>query len=657
MYILHSTAVVLFVISSLVSSAQDTLSKGAFILHKFQQPIGREFYSMVKHHDSLKLRSDFKFTDRGQDVFLDAVMVADMKHTPGYFKIKGSTSRFSTIDAEVTVQNESAAIRSNGKSNQVAVKSPYYTIGGYSPVAVQMEMIRYWKQSGKPPELPIYPSGKVRITFSGRDTLIVRDSTYLFDRYFVRGLIWGSEIIWTDTSGKLVALITNDAEGDKFEAVDEPFMSALPDFLKKAAIYGMASFQVADHQEKKKTIVLKNAKIIDVVHGIAIPDGVVVIESGKITKAGDSRKVRIPKGAKIIDVAGKSVLPGLWDMHSHFQQVEWGPAYLAAGVTTIRDCGNEFDFINAIKSAIDNGKGIGPRIIKAGIIDGDGPSALGIVRVNNASQARAAVNRYKEAGYEQIKIYSSVKSEMIKAIADEAHRVGLSVTGHVPRGVRPSQAILAGMDQVNHFHFLAMEMMKSREQTTIDFKDSTSTAFFALLKVRNIVADPTLGVYEWAFRPLDQPLDAFEPGVNHVADELKVIFENTGLPRDEADQRKVFLDIGKQLVAELDRRGITIVAGTDMMVPGYSLYRELELYYEAGLTPAEVLRTATITPARVMKKENHFGSITTGKIADLIIVDGNPLENISSIRKVTMVIKGGVIYDPAELRALVGFRE
>ena len=162
----------------------------------------------------------------------------------------------------------------------------------------------------------------------------------------------------------------------------------------------------------------------------------------------------MPAGAFIIDAKGKTILPGLWDMHAHFEQAEWGPAYLAAGVTTVSDCGNEFGYINAIQKAIDDGSGIGPHILKAGIIDGKGPYAFGIIQADTKEEAIAEVDRYKENGFVQIKIYSSVKPAIVKAICDEAHRVGLTVTGHIPDGMTLMQGVDSGMDMVNHVQYV-----------------------------------------------------------------------------------------------------------------------------------------------------------------------------------------------------------
>jgi imidazolonepropionase-like amidohydrolase len=658
---MHSTGKHLLVVALVIllirnSAAQDTLSRGTYILHKFQQPIGKEVYSIVRQRDSLKLQSDFKFNDRGRDVPLRTTFVSDARGQPVYFKIKGSTSRFSVIDSEVSIRQDSATIRTNGQSKQEKFAAPFFCIGGYSPVAMQMLMIRFWKENQKPKVLAVYPEGDIRIEFSGHDTVMVENAKVVLDRYFVKGLIWGNETLWTDSSGNLIALFANDAEGDKFEAVVEGFTGLLGELLGRAAKYGISNLKPIRFPEKHKTLVLKNADIVDVINGHTIQDGVIVIQDGVLSKIGKAKAIKIPKRSRVIDLSGKTVLPGLWDMHAHFQQAEWGPAYVAAGITTVRDCGNEFDFINGIKKAIDEGEGVGPRIIKAGIVDGTTASSLGIIRVDTEEDIKVAVKKYVDAGFEQIKIYSSVKPEMIAAICAEAHRAGLTVSGHVPMGVTTREAIQYGQDQINHFQYIHRAMLSTPGQKQVSISDSVSQQLLQLLREKNIVVDPTLSVYEWALRSVDQPLGAFEPGIEYIPAELKAILQNTGLPAAEADKFRSFLEDGKKIVRAMHEKGITIVAGTDMMVPGFSLYRELELYTQSGMTPLEAIRTATITPARVMKKEQMSGSLSEGKWADIIIVDGNPLENISNLRRISLVIKGGKLYDPKELRTLVGFK-
>ena len=373
---------------------------------------------------------------------------------------------------------------------------------------------------------------------------------------------------------------------------------------------------------KSRLVAVAGGTVVDVVRGRTIPNGVVLLEGGRIVKVGPAASVPIPKQARVIRADGQTVLPGLWDMHAHFQQAEWGPAYLAAGVTTVRDCGNEFSYINAVQQAIDAGRGVGPRILKAGVIDGDGPRALGIVRANTPAEAAQVVRRYKDSGFAQIKIYGSVKPEIVRAICQEAHRVGLSVTGHIPEGMTIVQGVAAGMDQVNHIIYVGKVLRRNPDHSYI-LDDTASARVFAFLKAHHTVIDPTVGVFEMEFRSNKDDITQLEPDFARMPLPLQALFRNTGQEPADAAKSAPMLASMPRLVKALVVHGIPVVAGTDMDFPGTSLARELEHYVQGGLMPMQALQTATIAAARAMNLEQQAGSIDAGKQADLVIIDGN----------------------------------
>jgi len=521
---------------------------------------------------------------------------------------------------------------------------------------VQQVLLQYWKNHRQPQNISTLPTGTVQIKKQGEDTFTFNGKQLTFDRFTISGLIWGNELLWADHSGKMVCLITNDAEADKLEMMRDTYESLLPEFISRAAGYSMALFEKAMPKTNadSKIIAVVGGTVVDVVNGTTMHDATILIENGTIKKVGKTGEIKIPAGAKVIDAMGKTILPGLWDMHAHFEQAEWGPAYLAVGATTVRDCGNEFEYINAVKKAIDGGKGIGPLILKAGILDGSGPYGLGIVKADTKEEVIKNVDRYYNNGFVQIKIYSSVKPAMVKAICEEAHRLGLTVTGHIPIGMTLQQGVDSGMDMVNHVQYV-YSIMKRNKDRSIDFNDSTSKAAIKFIKDHHVVIDPTLGVFEMSFRSIKDDITQMEPGFYKLPLPLQALFKDTGQDSTGAVKFKPLYDSMVKIVKLLYDNGITIVAGTDQGFPGYSVDRELELYVGAGLTPMQAIQTATITPARVMKMDKVSGSVTAGKNADLLIVDGDPLSNIRDIRKVTLVIKGGRIYDPVALHKLVGF--
>jgi imidazolonepropionase-like amidohydrolase len=629
---------------------------GTYLLHKFAQHIGKESFHAKKDGDAFIYSIDFRFTDRGTPVPLRTTLVINSAMQPRSLVLRGRTSRMSGIQDSVVINGRQAFITVNDSSYTKQLKANSFPVGGYSPGLVQLALLQYWKNQGRPAVINLLPTGSVRITKDGTDTVSPNGERMIWDRYVISGLIWGNELVWVDMQGRLACLITNDAEGDKLEMMQENYEPLLSEMIGRAAKYGMRLFVASlgkQFADPKRTRVITGATIPDLETGKLKKDMTVIIENGIIRSIEEGAAAKIPAGAEIIRANGKHLLPGLWDMHAHFQQAEWGPAYLAAGVTTVRDCGNEFDYINSIKQVIDAGQGVGPAIIKAGIIDGPGPIALGVIRANDAREAAKAVKLYKDNGFEQIKIYSSVTPSVVKAICDEAHRVGLTVTGHIPQRMTLFQGIDSGMDMINHISYIRAAMKLNKDQS-INWNDSSELAL-QQLAAKKVVIDPTLSVYELMFRSTAEDPIKIEPGFYTLPEPLQVLFKNLGLDSARARAVKPVFEGLQQLIGKMKDHKIIFVAGTDMGFPGFSLARELEIYVASGLSPLEAIRTATIIPAGVMKKDQQYGTVMVGKKADLILVDGDPLSNIQDIRKIAVVFRNGVPYDPAVLHKLAGF--
>ena len=626
-----AAAVALVALGLLARAADDPSERGTFTLFKFEQAIGAEQYDIRPDGDGYALTSTFSFDDRGTSVLLKTGLQFLAPLTPTHFTIKGDTARLSMIDQEVT-----------------QVPPGTFTLAGYAPVSMQMELVRYWISHGRPASIPLVPSGTARIEPRGRDTISTTGRTWALNRYSVSGVLWGRETLWTDESGTLDALVSTDAEFDHFEAVRPELKNAVPQLVARAASDGMTV--MAETASKvlpppSQSIAVTGGTLIDVTgKHRPIGDSTIVITGGRIAAAGPSKSVAVPQGATIVNAAGKTIIPGLWDMHAHFEQVEWGPIYLAAGVTTVRDVGNELEFVTSVRDAVASGKGIGPRMLLAGIVDGAGPNAMGAIRASTPEQARQVVRRYHDAGFAQIKIYSSITLPIMRAITAEAHRLGMTVTGHVPEGINAFQAIDAGMDQINHAEYVE----------AVSFPDDQK--IIATMKAHKTVLDPTLALYELLARPFTQPIETFEPGIAHVARELVTPLAGFGSPPDVAPARRRRFEDELALVGVLHKRGIPIVAGTDQSVPGFSLHREIELYVKAGFTPLEALQAATIVPARVMRQDKNSGTIEIGKRGDLVVLDANPLENIANTRRIYRVITNGRVLEPAPLWESVGFR-
>jgi imidazolonepropionase-like amidohydrolase len=661
------------------STSAPATETGKFRLHKFEQPIGEETYTITHEAGTLTLKSDFAFTDRWTKVPLTATLKAAGDYTPLSFSIQGKTSRMSGIDSSVEISGSNAAIRQGSgqgdskDARAVTVPPTFFTISGYAPVAMQMALIRYWRSHGSLAHLPVLPSGEVQIQDRGAEAIDIDGHNIQAERFTIRGLIWGMETLWMDGDDNLAALVSTDAEFDHFEAVREEYEPALAKFVASAARDEMAALSELGQRlpgRRTGTFAFVGATVINTTGNPSVANATVVTREGKIVAVGPSKKIKLPPDAQRIDVAGKFIIPGLWDMHAHYEQVEWGPIYLAAGVTTVRDVGNEFEFITAVRDAVNSGKALGPHMLLAGIVDGDSPNAIGVARVNSPADAQTWVQRYHDAGFQQMKIYSSMKSDNLKAVCAEAHRLGMTVTGHIPEGMTAYDGVNDGMDQINHIHYV-FDLLKPKDfnekaakaspgeraemMASLDVNSDAGKEAVAFLKEHHTVIDPTMALFEFMRRPADVPANKNEPGVDHVAPELREQLVSGGVPPERAATQLKIVQEELAIIGALHRAGVRIVAGTDQTVPGYSLYREIELYNQAGFTPLEALQAATIVPAQVMHADRDSGSIEVGKRADLAILDANPLADIHNIRSVRFVVANGVLFESGPLWRSAGF--
>jgi imidazolonepropionase-like amidohydrolase len=633
----------------IVTGVQDPVERGILRLHYVQKPIGYERYEVARDGDVLTMTSDFDFTDRGGRVQLAATLRTKADFTPLSFKAQGKSYRFVNVDSDVRIDGGDAIVKADGSEARVPLPAPFYTVDGYAPFAAQMMLLRYWKQHGQPRVLhtvPGLPANEVFIEARGREAIRIGTTVVQLDRYAIDGVVWGRETVWLDERGTLAAAITR-AGGLSFEAVREDLEPALVGFVQRATRDRIADLEAITRHTallKSGTYAMVGATIVDGTGGPAISDGVIVVRDGRIAAVGPRASVAIPDGTPAVPVDGKTIVPGLWDMHTHVTQVEWAPVYLGAGVTTVRDMGNEFEFITSLRDAIASTRALGPRIVAAGLIDGGGPNAFGVYYAATPDEAKQAVAKYHDAGFQQIKIYSLVTPPIVEAITAEAHRLGLTVTGHIPNGMTIEQAAAAGMDHIAHLGIRG-------EAGSDDVKRT-----IAFLRDHKTVIDPTQSWNELLGHAAGTPIAAFQPGVLKIPAPLNRVFANAGAAGIDAATARTRLERGLRIVKALHDAGVPVVVGTDEGIPGHSVHREIELYVEAGLTPMEALQAATIVSARAMKMDGELGTIERGKRADLVVLNANPLDSISNIRSVRWTISDGRVYDAPTLWRSVRFQ-
>lgn len=394
-----------------------------------------------------------------------------------------------------------------------------------------------------------------------------------------------------------------------------------------------------------KALAIEDVTLVDLTSASPSPKATVILRAGRIEAIG-RHDLPVPADAERLDGRGLTLLPGLWDMHAHLKQVEWLPAYLAAGVTTVRDVGNELAYISALRNDLSAADVLGPGVLAAGLIDarpveGDPYTSA---MANTADEGRTLVREYRRRGFQAVKIWNNVSGDVLKAVAAQAHAAGLTVTGHIPRGLTLEGALSLGLDEINHVSFI-MEALRGGDATT-----AAGRRLIEPLRTAGVVVDPTLVVVRYATRPRTTPLAEIEPCAEWMPAELVQVWSAFGVPPDQAAASEAQFNAALAMVRALHAAGVPIVAGSDQGLPGCTLVHELELYVRAGLTPFEALQSATITPARIMGLDQELGTIAVGKRADLILVEGNPLDFISNLRKLRYVIRDGAVLEPVWLR-------
>ncbi len=653
-----------FLASSLCLRAQNhplVVEEGSYSIHLLLHKIGTESYTVTEQAPGhLEMTTTSTSSDRGMKRTVTSKLGMDASFAPLLLEQRSSGGS-SEEEWRTEVKGGTVSVTERGVAR--TLRKPAVAFVGYGTMSAstQMMMLRYWKLHHQPLRLPILRASAealpLEIRLVGHDAFSVKGRMVRLTRYTVANLMFGREIVWMNDSGRLAALMTF-AGGLPQEEILEGYESVESQLEHSGVQQEMLDLDDLDRQVPagvSGTFAIVGARLIDGTGAAPVEHSVVVVRDGRIVAAGKAGAVKIPSNARVVHAEGRSLLPGLWEMHAHYSGVEFGPALLSAGVTTARDCGGEFEFLTTVRRKIDRVHALGPRLLLAGLIDSGGPLAFGYVDVKTPAEAVEAVDNYADAKFEQIKVYTQIQPEVLKAISAEAHTRGMTVTGHVPASINAFEGIADGMDQINHLQFVTRAMTPEGSTGPVDIESERAKKLIALLKEEQIVVDPTLGWGEMAGHPKNVDVASFEPGIKAAPYTLSLKFRALGVPAADEGRFHERMKTNLEVVGALYRAGVTIVPGSDTGLPGYGLDRELELYVQAGMSPMAAIQSATIVSARVMKLDGELGSVEVGKRADLVLVDGNPLENISDIRRVVSVVKDGRMYDSKKLGRTVGF--
>lgn len=619
-----------------------------------------------------RYRVDYIFKDngRGPELKEEYTLAADGTFTR--YQVKGNSTFGSVVDESFARSGDRGRWKSTSDRGEqpVAPGELYSPLGG-TPQTLTVALAALAKRpDGK---LPLIPSGTLTARKIGETELAGTSGTRKIQLVALTGVGFTPLAVWatTDAEPRMFAFIY---PGYMY-LVEQGFESHAPALEKlqvEAEKQLLVDFQKRLSHPLPGATLIRNARVFDSERARLTGPSDVLIDNGRIIEvapAGTSRR----QAGRTIDAANRVMLPGLFDMHVHVGFWDGG-LHIASGVTTVRDMGNDNDTIAEISRQEQEGTLLMPRVVATGFIEGDSENAAraGFV-IKTLDEAKQAIDWYAEHGFRQIKVYNSFPKAILADTTAYAHSRGIRVSGHIPAFLRAEEAVLAGYDEIQHINQVLLNFLvddktdtrtlerfhlPARKVADLDFDSAKVQDFIKLLADRKIVIDATLATFNFIRQKDGEMSQQFAPVADHVPPDVRrgLLAAQMKIPDDASHKlftRSYFAMI--DFVGRMYRAGVPLVAGTDD-IPGFTLHRELELYVDAGLTPAQSLQVATYNGARFANVLDDRGVILPGRRADLILVDGDPTTHISDIRKVALVIKGDTAYYPSEVYEAQGVK-
>ena len=621
-------------------------------------PDGRTAY---RHSQSL----------RGWITETDQVTVLGTDGLPTKIEVRGITPNGDAAETFVVAGDE-ANWKSLSDSGTISGRPGYYLPAGGIGLSngVLIDKLVAAGTAG----VDLLPSGRAVLTMSDGLTIQGPAGPKAVKLAFVRGILASPFPVWLDDQNHYFADVGGiSVMPQGYESVaNAKAMRDFQDEVTAAEVQAIARRFLTP--EAKAPVLFDQVRLFDADKGVFLDNQAVLASGGKIVAIGAAGSIAAPAGARVIDGRGKTLVPGIWDSHMHIGD-DWDVlANMANGMTSFRSPGTEIDRALSVVARRNSGDLLmGEPFIQAIVDKKDPLAAQGSITVSSEAETLGAVRKIKAANLWGVKFYTSMNPAWIKPGAAEAHKLGLHVSGHVPATMRPIDAVRAGYDEITHLNFIMMQMMPqavvdkantaarfegpAKFAKDVDLTSPAVKAFVAELKQRGTIIDPTLVIFEGNFLSEGgTPMPAYAPYMGIISPVLDRQFKAGGYPLvagyTRADYAKSYAKM-MGLVTVLHQAGIPIVAGTDGW--GIEVVRELELYQQAGFTPAEALQSATIVPAKMVGADQRTGSIAVGKEADMVLVDGDVSTDLGALRRVVTVVSDGTVMDAGELRKAAGY--
>ncbi|SEJ73887.1 Amidohydrolase family protein [Sphingobium sp. AP50] len=520
--------------------------------------------------------------------------------------------------------------------------------------------------------LSVLPGGKVSVE-KVRDTNVGTGANMVkVGIYRLTGVQLAPTYVLFDSNGGLFGVYDVGAGGGgAIRTGREADYDAVNDLLKDLEGERVRQLQQKLAHHFDTPVRISNVHVFNPVDGKRSGLSTVVVSRERIVRVEPQGSAQAPADQTVIDGAGGTIYPGLYDMHSH-ATLDMGLFYLAVGVTGTRDMGNDNGFMRTLLDEIEAGKVAWPRITPSGFMEGRSPySARYGVIPESLPDALKDVNWYADHGYPEIKIYNSFNPDWVRPVAAEAHRLGLRVSGHVPAFDSPDRVVEDGYNAIAHMNQLMLGWILDPSEDTrtplrltamarggaLDLNTPRVRRTVDLMKAHGTALDTTLVILEMLMRSNAGEIPSFaEHFYSHMPISWQRFRRRSYVDKNDPAIRKAY-DDGAAKMLEVTKlmhdQGIRLLPGTDEGT-GFTLLRELELYVKAGLTPAQALRAGTLDSVEYMGQSSYVGTIERGKLADLVLVAGDPTKDIGEIYKPQMVMRGGTIYYPAEIHEALG---
>ncbi len=655
---------------SLLIGAQTALAATTEVRHHTFLTVGEPSGSQVSSIAENGVTTvTFEFNDRGRGPETVTEFRLNDAGIPVSVAISGKNYRKGAVDERFTADGAKARWTSNIEKGEAAFDGSAFFMPNNAPPEFTAVLARALLADDDG-TIPLLPNGTATIEELARRVATHEAGNKNIVLYGIKGLDTAPTYVWLDEQQQLFGFdadwvgITPRGYEKTIGVLKETQATAVDDFYN-----GLSKdlTQVIDGQ-----LVIRGARLFDSIEGVLTEPATVFVWKGKIS-AVYFDNVEIPGDAIVIDGSGKTLLPGLWDMHAHIG-LSSNFNYLASGVTHIRDMANDPEVISKLLDDLAYERIAGPDVYALGFIDKRGEYSAPTGRlVDSEQEAIAMVDYYAQRGFHGIKLYSSIEPQWVKGIAGYAHERDMVVMGHVPAYMNARQAVDAGYDEITHINmvllnFLGAEELDTRTPTrfivpgerarSIDLDSPAVLEFVQLLSENKIAVDPTLTIFLNMF--LNEP-GQVEATFRAIADHLPAnvrrnTISGTGY---NAGKEAAFAESAattQRMVRLLHDSGVRLLPGTDNALPGFTLIHELMNYVDAGISAADTLQIATIEAARHLGLEDRLGSITVGKDAHLVLIDGDPLQDMSSLYRVEQVIKGRQMFDAAAILRAQGFR-